>query len=255
MKRKMLLSPDPEEMVFLRQYIAENGQRLLGESGPPRSVLVTRQGWVWRIVLMFGDRERNLVVKDIRGNTCLPNADQLRQVQGYIGSMNPRLRESFPEILAVVPERGWIVMQYVSGSILEDLIYGLLRGNGKGKEAVNACLPRVIDVFLAMKNLNLQSSDLAFLSETKGKFLTHYETLFRIGWIRRYLPFPFRTYEKFTSGFDRQLLMQPFIHLVPGDCQPKNIIITEAGIPCLIDPDYARSNVFLAMAKKTLLRA
>ncbi len=248
MKRKNDFSSEPEDVVFLRRFIAENGQRLLKESGPPHSVQVTRQGRVWRIVLEFEGRERNLVVKDIGGNTFIKTPEQLWKLQSYVRSRTPRLTESFPEILDVIPDRRWIVMEYVSGLVFEDLLCGILRGNKKGREAVKVYLSQVMDVFLTMKTLSVPSSDLVFLSESNDNFLTYYKTLFQIGWIRRRLPFPFDTYEKFSVGFDRQLVIQPFHHLVPADCQPKNIIISQTGNPRLIDPDFARSNTFLGMA-------
>jgi hypothetical protein len=248
MNRENLLSPDPEEVTFLRYFMAENGQNLLNESVPPNTVRVIRRDGVWKAVLTFGERERYLVVKDVSGNTSIKSPDHLWQVQCYMGSKAPCLKGSFPGILAVVPDRKWIVMEYISGSILEDILCGVLRGEGKSQETVNVFLSRVMDVFLAMKTLSFLSSEMAFLSETKSKFLTYYETLFQIRWVRRCLPSTFSTYEKFTAGFDRQLVMLPFHHLVPGDCQPKNVIITEMGMPCLIDPDYARGNIFLGMA-------
>ena len=230
----------------VRRFVQERVARRLGIAADEAVVRIERRGTTYLVsVEGQGVTSRCVVCPRIREDH-IQDAGELQRVHGVVRGGSEELARGLPMVLDVEPQQQWVVFEYLAGApLLEVLKTGLRRGNVQsGLEALRqtGCLLAQINGFSAAK-LGL-GQPLALHAE----YVRQMDLCTADPLVRRWLPedgcwqaaLARVTGEDFEKRYGDRLMLV--------DCQPKNVLVTEAGDARCIDIDYATGSPALNVA-------
>jgi len=233
-------------VATIERYFREEGFQTCGETHPPDAVGTRQNGKVWTVDLTFGERTRRVVVKDLFESTHYRDPMALVQIHRNITSQVPVLRDNLVNILGANPNQGWIIMEFVPGGTLENI---LRWGLDSREHQFTPLLRKIADILISMRHLNPSELGISPGTEKKESVIGEFEGVFADRIMRRYLPKAMNCPAAFYTRFNRNFYTRRSESLVPVDCQPKNLLVSRSGMIRLIDPDYTVTSLILAIAQ------
>jgi hypothetical protein len=239
--------------VQVRDYFAAGGHILVGQARPPERIAVRQIGTAYLATLRYGAQAIRAVVKPVAPDSWLHDPTLLYHVHYRLQNADPLLRRVLNTMVAPIPERGWVVVEYVAGVSLRDALCHALRFPVYRDAQPSTLLAQTARALAALNRISAAQVRVPLAPQAN---LSYVETLERCWADRRVQPYLPRTWRAgppaniMGDSFRCRGLGQGRLadRILPIDCQPKNILVPCRGEVRFIDQDYGVGNPALGLA-------
>ncbi|HYA42213.1 MAG TPA: hypothetical protein VEF34_12975 [Syntrophobacteraceae bacterium] len=201
-------------------------------------------GAIWRGSAQYADKRLQFVVKPFQRKSVGSDAE-LYQINERVRRTDPRIAQGFVEIMGCLPDEKAIVMEYVPGPTLQNMLYRQLWGCGSLSERF---IRETAELFTCLHAIEADSIGALPMPMENLSYKDSLESIWResapaFGLTGRYRS-PAALYRFLKEGWEDRIQPHKLLHT---DAQPKNIIVSSAGVK-LIDPDYRSGNPTASVA-------
>jgi hypothetical protein len=224
------------------------GHVWLGEPEPPRAVTLRPNQTAVVASLEFAGGVRHVVVKSIPEHANIPCPEKLREVHDGLRARGARLAGGLPRFAGVGREERLLVMEFVDGRPLEDVLKASLRSPVRRDDPGEVPLRETAALEAEMHRVCGADVGLAGPYPNRS-YLPGFEAAWKHPSVARVLPLGLRDARRLYDLLPPSFFDRAGDRVMAGDIQPKNVIVREGGGVCLIDLDYTAGNPAIGVAQ------
>ena len=243
---------DTEQPVAAEVYafLRRNGHTLVDRRDPASHLHVNIRGTAAIATMKFADSNATLVLKSLPPNAqrYASTAEDLCRLQNKVRNSDERLASSLPPLEVTGPSKQWIVMKFVRGRTLEDVLRdNRWRAWNGGTSEAREALKTLANITACIHRINPASVDLDFKSRPNATYFAHLEKHWHTSIVPKLLPAHFRKPDGLWEFLPSKFALRQTARLFLADLQPKNVIVDDEGKLHLIDPGYGSGHPAMAV--------
>jgi hypothetical protein len=233
----------------VRDYFTSGGHIIVGQARPPERVDVRRIGTAYLATLRYGAQAIRTIVKPLAPDSWLHDPTLLYHVHYRLQNADPLLSRVLNNMVAPVAERGWVIVEYVAGLSLREVLGRALRFPVLHNTQPSILLAQTARALAALNQIDAVQARLPLAPQANVSYVEKLEECWADPCIQPYLPQLWRAGPPagiVGSSFRGRGRIGDRVILI--DCQPKNILIPCRGEVRFIDQDYGVGNPALGLA-------